>query len=351
MDSSYIGKYGQLRVLSTEFISVQYMKNMEQKWDEFMKILSATPYKAEIDKFSTLYKMPDLVDVVLNAHMMRTMSNASFAMPSASRAFISAYLSKWDIENIKLILSSKVLGYSVEQTETFLVVQHDIPVGMFSGMITKEDYKNILAQKDIEGVVNSLVKYGYGTILMKYFDSAKRSNNVSEMLLALDMHYFERLIAAYKLHNSYEGSVGSFIAESIDVKNITNMLKAYEFGYGGAEAYVIKGGNISEKALVEALSKGPKAIAEISPFNISNAIAMFEKDHFISYVEAELKRELYKKYLGIFKRSGFSLAFMLYYILRGELERDELRGIWFSKYYKVSDERYRALQIAPYVLG
>jgi V/A-type H+-transporting ATPase subunit C len=350
MDSSYIGKYGQLRVLSTEFISMQYMRNLEQKWDEFMKVLSASTYKAEIDKFSALYKMPDLVDVVINAHMMRVMGNASFAMPPSSRAFISAYLSKWDIENIKLILSSKVLGYGVEQTEAFLVVQHDIPVGMLSGMISREDYKNMLAQKDIDGVVSSLVKYGYGTILMKYLESAKHSNNISEMMLALDMHYFERLIAAYKLHNSAEGNVGSFIAESIDIKNIVNMLKAYEFNYNGVEAYIIKGGNISEKALLEVLSKGPTAIAEIAPFNISNAIAMFEKEHFISYIEAELKRYLYKKYLGIFKRSGFSLAFMLSYILRGELERDELRGIWFSKYYKISDERYKALQIAQYVL-
>lgn len=351
MDSSYIGKYGQLRVLSTELLQARFMHDLEQKWEDFLKILSSTTYRKEIDEFSALYKVPDLIDVILNAHMMRAMQNAIFAVPPGARSFIKAYLSRWDIENIKLILSAKVLGYTVEQTEKFLMVQHDIPAGMISGVITKDDYKSIIAQKDIEGVVNSIVKYGYGAVLLKHIDSAKRSNNISEMVLALDMYYYDTLISAYKLHNNPEGSVGNFIAESIDIKNMVNMLKALMLNYEKPQQYIIKGGRISEKDISEIVAKGADAVIERLPFKVNEAIELYRSEQFISYLEVAMERELYKKYLGIFRRSGFSLAFMLSYLIRSELERDELRNIWFSKYYNISKERYEAMQVAMRVLG
>ncbi|MCL4374177.1 MAG: V-type ATPase subunit [Candidatus Marsarchaeota archaeon] len=351
MDSTYIGKYGQLRVLGTELLGKGAMYDLEQKWDDFLKILSGTTYRREIDEFSALYRGPDLIDVVLNAHMMRIMENAMFAVPPGARSFVKAYLNKWDIENIKLILSAKVLNYPVEQTEKFLMVQHDVPAGLLAGIITRDDYKNIIAQKDIEGVVNSIVKYGYGTILLKYLDSAKRSNDISEMILALDLYYYDALLGAYKLHNNAEGNVGDFIAESIDVRNMTNMLKALLFGFDRPQQYIIKGGKISEKEIADAVAKGADAIIERLPFKISEAIELYRREQFISYIEVAQKRELYRKYIQVFRRSGFSLAFILAYMLMGELERDELRNIWFSKYYGISSERYKAMQVATYVLG
>ncbi len=351
MALGYVGKYGQLKVLSTEFLSLKFMEELEQKWDDFIKILSGTTYRREVDEFSALYKIPDLIDVVLNAHMMRTMQSAAFAAPPEARSFITAYLSKWDIENIKLILSAKVLGYTVEQTEKFLVVQHDTPAGILAGIITKDDYKTMLAQKDVEGVVNSVLKYGYGKVLLKYLDSAKRNSDISEMVLALDLYYYNVLIEEYKLHNITERIIGEYIAESIDVRNIMNMLKGLSYGYKNLGQYVIKGGNIGEKELTEIASKGAEYMLDHIPFKINDAIERYKSEGFLGYIENALRRELYKKYISEFRHSSFSLAFIFAYMLRGEMERDELRNIWFSRYYNISKDRSSALKIAKYVLS
>ena len=185
MDSTYAGAYGRLKVSRSELLSNAFIDQLNQKdSDEFVKLLSGTGYRKEIDSLSQLYQLPDLVEVVLNAHMMRMVRNAAFAVPPLARNFVTAYMSKWDIENIKTILSSKVLGYPVEYTETFLTVQRGLPVGTFSGTISREEYVKIIEQKDIEGVVNALVKFGYGTILLKFIEDVKKTNDISTMVRA-----------------------------------------------------------------------------------------------------------------------------------------------------------------------
>ncbi|MEM0202221.1 MAG: V-type ATPase subunit, partial [Candidatus Micrarchaeaceae archaeon] len=189
------------------------------------------------------------------------------------------------------------------------------------------------------------------TVLLKHIDAAKRGNDISELVLSLVMYYYDTLISAYRLHNNPESSVGNFIAESIDIKNMVNMLKALMFGYERPQQYIIKGGRISEKEISEAVAKGADAVIERLPFKVGEAVDFYRNEQAISYLEIAMERELYKKYLSIFRRSGFSLAFMLSYMIRGELERDELRNIWFSKYYGISKERYAAMQVAAHVLG
>ena len=200
MDSTYTGEYGRLRALRSDFIGAEVLEQLEQKdAEEFIKTLSATPYRKEIDELSALYKPPDLIEVVLNAHVVRMDRNALLSVPPLAKNLVAAFASRRDIENIKIILSAKKLGYSVEHTEVFLMVHRNIPVGTFGGVISRDDYANIIAQKDIEGVVNYIVKYGYGTPLLKYIDEAKRGD-ISNMILELYIYYYTRLLEAFKFY-------------------------------------------------------------------------------------------------------------------------------------------------------
>ncbi|MGC8478843.1 MAG: V-type ATPase subunit, partial [Candidatus Micrarchaeia archaeon] len=345
-DTTYVGKYGQLRVLSTQFLKKELIEQLSEKeGPELLKNLSSTTYKQEIDSLSALYKMPDLFEAVINAHMMKMMRYVLFAMPPSAKDFVVAYLSKFDIENIKLILSSKILGYDVEQTENFLMVQRNIPAGLMGGIISGSDYKNMIAQNDIEGVVKYLAKYGYGVVLLKYLDEVKRAGNLAPMILALDKYYYERLFEEYRFHNSYEGSIREFLQEMVDIKNIVSAAKASSIGYTPSKEDFIPNGKIPEAKLAELASKGIEEIAEGIPFKIGNAIELYKERPFISFIEVALKRELYKKYMGVFERSPFSIAFMLNFMLKSEIERDELRNVWLIKFYGVRKEIAESMKV------
>ena len=350
MDKTYTGTYGRLRVLRPEFISSAFIDQLEQKGeDDFVKTLSSTGYKQEIDSFSALYQVPDLVEVVINAHMLRLIRNAVFALPQNARNFIQAYMGKWDIENIKTILSSKQLGYDVEHTEAFLMVERNIPVGTFTGVIRREDYINMIGQKDVDGVVSLLVKYGYGTILLKYLDEYKKTKDLTAMIAALDTFYYNNMINTFKFYNGTEGLLLAYIKELIDVKNIMMVLKSIELKYTNISNYVIKGGTIPESKLVEWSGRDIPSLKGELPYKIDDAFDAYKDDRFVSYFDVALKREVDKKYLKLFEGLVMSLEFIFAFILRSETERDELRTVWLGKYYKVSKDRIDRLRILKYV--
>ncbi len=352
MDSTYSGAYGRLKVSKAEFLSPAFAEQLDQKdADEFVKMLSNTGYRKEIDALSQLYTEPDLIEVVLSAHMMRMVRNAAFAVPPLARDFVLAYISKWDIDNIKTILSSKVLGYGIENTEAFLTVQRGTPVGLFGGIITREEYVKLIEQKDVEGVCNSLTKYGYGTMLLKYMDEVKKTNDISQMVLALDIYYYSRLLQSFKFYNGDEGPMLQYIKGLIDMRNAMTIIKGIDFGYKSVKEYFIKGGNIQEAKLVEMASKEIAALKADMPFKIDDAFDRYKNDPFLAYFESALKRELDKKYLKLFDSIPMSLESIIAFILRSEIERDELRAIWLAKYYKISKERAESMRLLKYVVG
>ncbi len=352
MDPTYIGAYGRLKASKADFLAPDFVDQLMQRdQDEFLKSLSSTGYRKEIDSLSQLYQMPDLVEAVLNAHMMRMIRNAAFAVPSLARDFISAYVGRWDIENIKVILSSKVLNYAVENTEVFLTVQRGTPVGLFGGTITREDYVKINEQKDVEGVVNALVRFGYGTPLLKYVDEVKRTNDVSSMVLALDTFYYQRLLSTLRFYNGDEGPMYQYVTSLIDIKNITTAIKGNAFGHRNVKDYFIKGGSIPDNKLVEISTKDASSLKNEIPFKIDDAIERYRKDGLISHIELGMRRELYKKYLKLFDSLAGSLEAIVAFAIRSEIERDELRAVWLTKYYKISKERADTLRTLRYVVS
>lgn len=343
MDTTYVGAYGRLQVLRSDFLSDQFVRQLSEKDSgEFLNMLSTTVYRQEIDELSNTYQAPDLAEAVINAHMMRNMRKAGFAIPPLARNFAYAYAARWDIENIKVILSSKVLGYGVSQTESFLIVGN-VPVGTFSGSLDKNDFINMIEMKDIEGVVNYLVRYKYGTVLLEYLEEGKRSNDVTSMILALDSYYYRNLLDSFRFYNGDEGQILEFVMDSIDTKNTMSVIKAIAFGmdYEAIKDHFIARGRIGEQKLSEMLKKELDGLRQDMPFKIDDAFDLYKRDPLITYFETALQKALYSKYVKSFSSIPLSLESIIIFMLRSEIERDVLRALWYSKYYRISQGRAR----------
>lgn len=341
MDSTYAGKYGNLKAASLNLLDSEFLDKIDKKdIDEFLPTLGQTSYRSDIDKIVKMYKIPDSIEVIINTHMVEMLSQVYMAVPPTAKNFIYAYMSRWDVENIKVILSSKLLNYDVEAAEVFLVLGKNVPVSMLGGTITAGEYRDILGQKSVEDVVNSLMKFGYGKVLMSDMDGFRKTGDISGMMLSLDMYYYDNILKNFRFYNGNEGPVIGFMRDRIDAQNILSVIKAINFGYKNPKGFMIKGGNLKESMLNDMLSgNNVDMLKRDIPFDIGEAFEEYKKDPSVTYFDSALRRSIYSKYLKIFDSSSMSLAYIMWFILRCEIERDELRAIWFSKYYGISRDR------------
>ena len=335
-DSTYTGKYGSLRAMSTSLLGNGFYEQASGKSpEEVLKMLSETRYRKQIDELSQLYQMPDLFEAVINATLAKSLQEAYVAMPPLAQPFVKAYISKWDIENIKVVLSSKAMGYELTDTSHFMLAVKN-PVGILAGSISKQDYANLLAQKDVVSAVNYLAKFGYGTVLMSHIDDYAKNGSLAPMLTELGFYYYTHLAESLRFYKGDEGPVYECVIAMIDAENVLNAAKASYSGMQDIQQFVIKGGSISASQITEALNgKAPESFSRLMGDSTPDSLSRYVAAGKLSELEAILKRSLYKKFMPTFSASSQSLSYIMGYILRLESERDALRALLLQGYYGI----------------
>ena len=85
---------------------------------EVTKLLEPTPYGVEIAQSAASYHGAALLEVAINRTFVQRNRLAYQSTPFAGRLLVGAYLRRWDIQNIGLILAAKAQGRPVAETET-----------------------------------------------------------------------------------------------------------------------------------------------------------------------------------------------------------------------------------------
>jgi V/A-type H+-transporting ATPase subunit C len=335
-DSTYIGKYGSFRAMATSLLPQSFFQQMSGKSsEEILKMLSETRYRKEIDELSQLYQMPDFFEAVINATLGRSIREAYSAMPPLAQPFVQAYISKWDIENIKLVLSSKALGYELSDTAHFMLAVKN-PVGILGGSISRSDYATMLSQKDVASVVNYLVKFGYGAVLMSHIDDYVKNGTLGPMLTELSTYYFKHLTDSLRFYKGDEGPVYEYVISLIDSENILNVAKASYMGSADLQQYVMPGGRLSPLQIVDSIQgKAPEPVIALLGNVQQDIVQKYAVAGRLSELESSLRRSLYSRFMPLFSASSPSLSYIMSYLLRLEAERDTLRALLLQSYYGI----------------
>ncbi|HLY77674.1 MAG TPA: V-type ATPase subunit, partial [Thermoplasmata archaeon] len=121
--SPYASSLGRLQSQFPSFLSKEVYATLVQAKDlnEVTKTLEGTIYGPEIGQFAASYKGPQLLELAVNRTFVRRNRQAYEATPFAGKLLVSAFLRRWDIQNLGLILSSKAQNRPLQETEVFLV--------------------------------------------------------------------------------------------------------------------------------------------------------------------------------------------------------------------------------------
>jgi V/A-type H+-transporting ATPase subunit C len=348
--SQYASSFGRLQAISLNLLSKETMQSLMKAKDEteMIKTLESTWYKPEIEKAASVFKQSELLEVALNRHLVYINKMALEATPFNGKSAVRAYLSKWDIYNIELILSAKSMGRPISETESFLVSSRNVPAGISAGNIPHDEMKMILSQTGVDGVVNQLVKYNYGTILMQHVETYQKTGDLGPMMSALQTFYYHNLLESLKFFQGDEGLIRDFFRAEIDKKNILSLLKAKESNLDREllSKHIVDGGKITKNELLEIYNA--KDVAEIvgrieNRFMLVNALAQYKKSKSLIDFEVALDKFINSEYIKKLKNIALSIGTIFYFIINTEHERENIKRIAYGKRYNLSSDYINSL--------
>jgi V/A-type H+-transporting ATPase subunit C len=351
VQSVYGLPYGTLKVQKTQFLHRSDYENMLRlsSISDFINFLNDRGYREDFSAYSQTYQGLELLEAANNRHLARQNRFALTVTPQNGKDLIVSYLTKWDIQNLKTIMVSKNLNYKVEQTEMYLVSENNQPLGLFAGLMDSNDYKNLLGMDRIEDIVSYTLKFGYGKALLTYLDDFRKSNNLSSLLLSLDLYYYDLMKEKFRFYTGSEGPIYRFIRKTIDIKNIMTILRFLEYSMEqDPKDYILSGGSLPSQVMDD-ISKS-QSVEEVtqklkSYFDLTKGLDFYKRRGSLVGIEGELNRNIYWEFLEIFEMSSLSLNNIMAFLMRVEAEWKDVRTIAMSKFYGIDEETIKMISI------
>ncbi len=347
MDPTYAGAYGRLKAHTTDFLKPSFINELKgiDDLEEIGRQLYNTSYREDLDALSALYKNPVLLEMAINRHLITKNKAALFAPPPAAKDLIKAYLSRWDIQNIKSIMSSKYLGYDIKESETFLISFRDVPMGIFGGAMSHDDFRVMLSMSSIEDMINYLLKFGYQPLL-QHLDIYRKSRDVSMLYSSLDTFYYSRLLTLLKFYNGDEGPLSRYFREEIDANNIMVLLKAKDLdvSYDRISSFVISDGLISEADFKEmfAMESVQDVVSRLkNRYDFEEELRTYDQEGTLGQFNTKMRKERFEKYVPVFDSQSLSIGSIFSFLLRAEVERENLHSIVYAKTYKLDLDKMK----------
>jgi V/A-type H+/Na+-transporting ATPase subunit C len=353
--SAYASALGRLKPEFTSFLPKETFPALLGAKDpgEVAKLLEPTPYGPDVQQARATYQGISLVEVALNRTFVRRNRHAFEASPFAGRAVVGAYLTRWDRQNIELILSAKAQGRPVTETDEHLVSSREIPAGLYAGVMTLDDFRILLSQPTLEATVQALVKHGYGGTILPLLESFERTHDIFPVVHALEREYYQAVLGAAKFFQGDEWVVRQFLASEIDARNVLFLLKgkAAELPVEEVVGRWFEGGSLAVAQAPDlygarGVPELAERLAERFP-SLAEGTEEYRASESLTGYEVALTRERAVGELKRMRTYPLSLAVIFAYLLLAELERADLRRIAFGKAYGIPTERLAPLLICP----
>jgi len=249
-----------------------------------------------------------------------------------------------------VILAAKSLGKSLDQTEAFLVSSRNIPLSLSPNIISHSELNVLLQQPDVDSVINYLVKYGYGAVLLQQLGDFKTSGDLGVFTVALQKLYYSRLLWELRFMQGDEGMLREYVRAEIAERNILVLLKSKESKLDREifARHIIDEGLISQADLLDAYASIDLAdvIKKLEPwFDLTGAFESYRKTGNLAEFEVAMDKLIAARYISRFRSLLASLTSTFAFILQAEYERQNIRRITYAKQYGMSEEYIRSVLI------
>lgn len=269
----------------------------------------------------------ELIDYGLKEKVITVLHKIIRNSPQNFQRFFIAYLLKFEIENIKLLVKGFYKKLRSEELKL-----HESVEGLLG---RKGIFKEALAAADLRALITILQKLPYGNLIKEAFTIFERENySFFYFDLFLDLKYLEELWSVHqKLRRSNRKIVKELIGLETDCYNLEVVLRARNLKLEPHLIYRM----ISSKHFH--LNK--QFLEELIKDNLSyeRLAQIFRVNEKISTLDAQSVQQICKSMRlklirSLYVRSVFGIAKSLAFLIHKELEMENLRIISVGIHYK-----------------
>lgn len=303
-----------------------YDKMLQMSVPEISRYISEAGYQKEMADLAGNLQGIDLVEYATYSNMARVFSSILGASQGELYTMVSAYLEKWDIWNLKVILRGKSYGLGAEEIKEDLVP---------AGILKSEDLDKLIAIENPEDIFAAYSKAVHVTILSSEIMSEyKATGNLGVVEDYLDKTHYVRLLKSISPTSRPTKMFQDYVRGEIDIRNLETILKLNVEGIHGEAAmkYFIEGGREIDERLATQLSNEESIsgiASDISSLRIYDSIKELMEDPSPSVRDVCLQMKKYeiasaKKFAHMYP---LSVVPILDFMIHKELEVGNIRTV------------------------
>ncbi|MGA2934461.1 MAG: V-type ATP synthase subunit C [Methanomicrobiales archaeon] len=339
---SYIYVCTRLRVRRSSLLPrEELLRMLNMELSEIIRFIGETGYKKEIGELSTLCAGTDLdlIEMALSWNMAKEFHKILEIVPEGLHGFASAYLRRWDFQNVINILRGKAQGMKAGKIKEVLIP---------AGDLDREFLDRLLTEDSVEKVVAALSGVRFSHIIEGIFAAGITDASLMTLENELIKNYYEDL--AIVAGSGVKGGeiFLDWLRMEIDFKNIQNLFRLREYKEkGDILSLMIPKGGIPVADLVrlngiEARGEFIDALKKKAGFEpLQAALEDLRKERPIHEIEIALTRVLLHQMSFMSKMHPFSIYPILSYLEEKKYEVANLRTIARGKKVNIPTEEIK----------
>ncbi len=234
-----------------------YNKMLQMSVPEISRYISESGYSKEMADLAGRLDGIDLLEYATYANMAKVFSSILAASQGELHTMVAAYLEKWDIWNLKVILRGKSYGLDGDKIKEDLVP---------AGSLGDEELDKLLSLDGDEDILAAYCKMEKVSIPQDVMSSYKESGNLGVIEDHLDKLHYTRLLASIRPDSRPTQLFETYVRSEIDIRNVSTILKLKVEGIYGEEVmkYIIPGGKHVDKRMLTQLANAETVQAAAS---------------------------------------------------------------------------------------
>jgi len=251
---------------------VKAKKSLLMKEDDYDKMLMMTVpeisryigeagYSKEMADLAARHTGLNLLERATFLNMAKVFRSILMSSTGELYSMVSAYLDKWDVWNLKVILRGKSYGLGAEDIREDLVPAGRLSIEALDRLIALETDDDVLAN------FGKVAHVEFPPEVLAAYKANKGNLGVIEDFL--DKMHYERLIGSIGLSTQPSRMFHDYVREQVDIKNFETILKLKNEGIYGEKVmtYLIRGGRKIDDRMLAAMANAediPSMMAEAS---------------------------------------------------------------------------------------